>query len=109
MRPFIAALILCATPALADDWQVLDGAGVREALTDRKLTYDSGWQTFSATGKTLYNAGRDSWGTWDVRGDQYCSQWPPQGAWDCYDMETNGTDVRFVGSHNDVTVGRFID
>ena len=109
MRHFCAVLALVAGPAFADEWVVLDGPGVAAALTDRTVTYEAAWQTFNASGKTLYNAGTDSWGTWAVRGDRYCSQWPPNSAWACFDVDlsADGSAVRFRGQGADVTIGVF--
>lgn len=107
MRYFCAVLAIVAGPAFADDWMVLDGPGVWEALTDRVVDYDAAWQQFNASGTTLYNAGADSWGTWSVRGAQYCSQWPPNSNWACFDVDlkADGSAVRFRGQGSDVTIG----
>ena len=58
-----------------------------------------------ASGRTLYNTGRDSWGYWQVRGDQYCSMWPPSDLWACYDMARRGDVLRFFGAAGDSTDG----
>ena len=109
MRYFCAVVALLASPATAEDWQALDSAGIRDVLTDRQVTYEGAWQRFYVSGRTLYNAGQDSWGTWDVRNDQYCSQWPPNSAWACYDVDisADGAEVRFRGFGDDVSIGRF--
>lgn len=109
MRYFCAVLALVAGPAFADEWMVLDGPGVAAALTDRTVDYESAWQRFNASGTTLYNAGVDSWGSWTVRGALYCSRWPPNSAWACFDvdMRGDGTAVRFRGRGLDVSVGVF--
>ncbi|MBT8413761.1 MAG: hypothetical protein KJO30_05465 [Boseongicola sp.] len=109
MRNFCAALALMAGPAFADEWGVLDGPGISAILSDRTVDYDAAWQVFNASGTTLYNAGADSWGTWTVRGAQYCSQWPPNSAWSCFDVDisADGSAVRFRGQGSDVTVGLF--
>jgi len=70
MFRIIAALVLAAGPLWAQDWQALNGSEITAALTDRDLTYDNATQRFYASGRTLYNAGEDSWGYWAVRGDQ---------------------------------------
>ncbi|MGR3467556.1 MAG: hypothetical protein ACU0CI_06720 [Shimia sp.] len=104
MRAF--ALMLLATPALADDFKPMTGAQITEALTDTSLTYETGaTQRFYASGRTLYDAGRPSWGAWEVRDDLYCSEWPPASGWDCYAMDTDGAVLRFIGPRGDVTVG----
>lgn len=101
-------LLLCATAACAEEWTPLDGAGIDAALRGQKLQYADAWQEFRPSGRTLYNAGRDSWGYWAVRGDQYCSQWPPADGWACYEMARRGDWLRFIGSHGDVTDGQIV-
>ena len=100
-----------AWPALAEDWQVLDGAGINAALTARVLGYDPATQQdFKADGTTLYHAGgKDSAGRWEVRGDQYCSVWPPSDHWACYDVAVAGNKVKFVAEDGSETVGGYID
>ena len=114
MRRGIYALVLICVPvvALSEEatWQPMNGAEITAALTGRGLQYDSAWQDFRASGRTLYKAGRDSWGYWRVEGDQYCSSWPPSDLWACYDMERVGDRVRFIGSaEDDVTEARYRD
>ncbi|MBT8459407.1 MAG: hypothetical protein HKP37_06155 [Boseongicola sp.] len=107
MRYFCAVLAMMAGPAFSDEWAALDGLEVAAALTDRTVDYEGAWQRFNASGTTLYNAGVDSWGTWAVRGSKYCSQWPPNSAWACFDVDlkVDGSAVRFRGQGADVTVG----
>jgi len=100
----LMALVPMSTFA-QEAWTPLNGAQISEALTDRKLTYAAAWQEFRASGRTLYNAGQDSWGYWRVVGDQYCSQWPPSGLWDCYDMAQNGDKLRFIDAQGHATDG----
>lgn len=109
MRAALLAAFVAVTPANAADWSPLAGEAIRAALTGRVLEYGSAWQDFRTSGKTLYNSGADSWGTWKVQGDRYCSQWPPNGAWACYDVDisADGQSIRFRGSGNDVTVGKY--
>jgi len=109
MRRFVLCLLAVAGSAAAEDWRSMSGAEISEALTGKTLAYEVAWQEFRVSGQTLYNAGRDNWGYWRVEGDRYCSQWPPQGGWDCYNLESDGHDVRFVESNGDVTIGRFVD
>lgn len=107
-----AALFLSLRPGLApaEEWTLLDTAGVETALTDRKVVYDSGaWQEFRASGRTLYNAGEDSWGYWGVRDGRYCSMWPPSDLWACYDLQYDGARIRFVGEAGDITIGTYAD
>ncbi|NRB02249.1 MAG: hypothetical protein HRU30_03200 [Rhodobacteraceae bacterium] len=110
MKHAICALLLLMPGAvLAEDWTKLTGAEVHAALEGRTLQYKNAWQDFRASGRTLYNAGRDSWGYWGVRDDQYCSMWPPSDIWACYDLERSGDKLRFVGDHNDITEAVYRD
>jgi hypothetical protein len=98
---------LFAPAAFADnvEWTALSGEDITETLTGRAVQYVSATQDFRASGRTLYNAGRDSWGYWTVRGAQYCSLWPPQDLWACYEIEQQGDKLRFIGAAGDVTEG----
>lgn len=102
------AVSIPAASTWAEEWTPLTGPEIEAALTDRRVQYDDAWQEFRASGRTLYNAGRDSWGYWAVRGDQYCSQWPPADGWACYEMARRGDWLRFIGSHGDVTDGQIV-
>jgi hypothetical protein len=89
---------------------LLDGPAIEAALEARTVDYEDAngtWQRFYASGRTLYNAGRDSWGYWAVRGDQYCSQWPPGDLWACYDFAVNGDRIRFISDEGGITEGRY--
>lgn len=98
--------LLWAPVAQADQlWRDLSGPEIRAALTDSQIRYDAAWQRFYASGRTLYNAGRDSWGYWRVDQGSYCSMWPPSDLWSCYQVEASGQMVRFVGQAGDVTTG----
>ncbi len=56
-------------------------------------------QSFMASGSTMYtDGGNVSQGLWEVRADQYCSQWPPHEAWSCYDVTRDGPTITFIGS-----------
>ncbi|MCF6443390.1 hypothetical protein [Nereida sp. MMG025] len=106
----LIAAFVCG-PALAHvggHWQTFTGDEIKYMLNDRQLTYTTGGaQVFYSSGRTLFNAGQESWGTWEVRGDQYCSQWPPGDQWDCYtiqgDFESGG--VRFIAPDGSYTEG----
>ena len=105
MRYLAGALVLVAGMAQGGEWVPMTGPEIAETLTGHVFDYPSAWQDFRASGRTLYNAGRDSWGYWGVRGDQYCSMWPPSDLWACYDMQRSGDVIRFVGESGDVTDG----
>ncbi|MEM9850720.1 MAG: hypothetical protein AAF761_01850 [Pseudomonadota bacterium] len=111
MRMLATLAVLAVTaPASAEDWQqVLGERAVEAALDDRVVDYDTSRQWFYASGRTLYDAGRPSWGYWRPQGDQYCSQWPPNAGWACYDLfvSADGAKVRFLSARGDETVGVF--
>ena len=110
MFRWVLILGMLAGPAVAEEWRVLDGAGIAAALTARVLGYQDGaLQDFKADGVTIFDAGRARFGRWAVRGDQYCSVWPPSEIWACYDVEAMGLDVRFIARDGSVTEGRYID
>ena len=109
MRFAVILAVLLPAAALADDWAPLDGATITEALTDQWLKYTAARQHFGADGQTLYDAGRPSWGSWAVRGDQYCSVWPPSDLWTCYDVRQNDDVIRFVASDGSFSDGTLVD
>ncbi|MEL6479615.1 MAG: hypothetical protein AAFR17_19990 [Pseudomonadota bacterium] len=77
--------VLAAFPALAEEVAV-PGNEIHPLLADTTLRYEAAVQTFYRSGRTLYDDGQPSWGYWEVRGDAYCSQWPPQAGWACYQI-----------------------
>jgi len=108
MRALLVGIwVLCASPVASEErpWAAMSGAQIEQTLTGRTVDYATAWQDFRASGRTLYNAGRDSWGYWAVRDDQYCSMWPPSGLWACYAMAQRGNAVRFIGEAGDITDG----
>ena len=110
MRHFIWIAAVVPGLAAADGFVPMDGAGITAALTGRELVYEDGaTQTFGASGATTYDAGRPSWGRWAVRGDRYCSQWPPSDGWACYDMERNGDVLRFIADDGSITSGSYAE
>jgi hypothetical protein len=98
-----ASLFLLPYPALAADVK-MTGEEIGVALRDHTLqgTGEDGkpWsQIFQKTGVTYYSVGTaQSQGLWEVRGDQYCSQWPPNESWACYDIMRDGTTYSFVSA-----------
>ncbi|MCB4455552.1 hypothetical protein [Leisingera sp. McT4-56] len=104
------ALSSAVSPVWGGEWRSLSGEEVRAALEGKRLVYSSGaWQEFRASGRTLYNAGHDSWGYWDVRDGKYCSAWPPSDLWACYTLESDGEALRFVGESGEATTGRYAE
>jgi hypothetical protein len=103
----LAILGVVPTLAVAEGWQRLEGDGITTALAARVLGYPDGTlQDFFADGRTLYG---ESWGRWEVRGDRYCSQWPPSDRWTCYGVEQSGLDIRFTDDAGVTTTGRYVD
>jgi hypothetical protein len=103
------AAILGLVPAIATagGWQKLDGEGITSALAARVLGYPDGTlQDFFSDGRTLQG---ESWGRWEVRGDRYCSQWPPSDRWSCYAVDQSGLDIRFTDDAGHATTGRYVD
>ncbi len=101
----LAVLMPLQGGAQSTPWVTLSGSEIEEILTDQTVDYPGAWQDFRASGRTLYNAGRDSWGYWAVRGNQYCSMWPPSDLWACYGVARQGNVVRFIGDAGDTTDG----
>ena len=112
MRRLIMAMVVIVPAGASGEerpWAAMSGAEISAALTDRTLKYSAATQKFYASGRTLYDAGRPSWGYWRVESDAYCSQWPPSDLWACYKLEQLGDQVRFVGEQGDATTGDFIE
>ncbi|MEO0343501.1 MAG: hypothetical protein AAF198_08685 [Pseudomonadota bacterium] len=105
-RRFVLGMCLLAGQASAGEWKTLDGAAIDALLNDTRVAYSGAWQEFYASGKTLYNAGRDSWGLWRIEGALYCSEWPPNAGWDCYAMTQRGAAIRFIDAKGNVTEGQ---
>lgn len=110
MRITLALVLILGlgpAPVLADGWARLAGDEITRALGSRVLGYpDGSLQDFFADGRTLYG---DSYGRWEVRGDRYCSQWPPSERWDCYVVDQSGLDLRFTDDAGVATIGRYAD
>lgn len=110
MRRF--ALILLIWPGIltAEEFRPLTGPQILDALSGRTLIYDNGaTQVFEPSMATQYFLGRPSSGSWAVRENLYCSIWPPSDLWACYEVQSDGTRIRFVGNAGDVTEGVYPD
>jgi hypothetical protein len=103
MRNIVPLLLLTLiVPAQAEE-KPLTGDEIRAALSDRTVAgVDNGkaWQqTFQKGGATFYaQGGAVSNGFWDVRGDEYCSQWPPSENWACYKITGEGDALTFISN-----------
>lgn len=101
---WVLVFALLGTPAWADTR--LDGAAITAALTGKVLTFDDGAsQSFNADGETIYTKGPASIGHWQVRGDLYCSVWPPSDHWACYDVSQSGDSISFTAEDGSASVG----
>ena len=113
LRLFTVALVLSG--AARAEGQKLTGAEIKTALSDHTLqgTREDGklWQQiFQKSGATFYSVGNaQSQGRWEVRGDQYCSQWPPNESWTCYDMAVDAGDYYFVSASGQRTSGKLLN
>lgn len=105
--------------ALADGgFRPLSGQEIRATLADAKLLYldrsngepNGIWQMFRMDGQTLYvsgdGGGGQSWGTWFVKGNRYCSTWPPSTHASCYDVTRSDDLIKFRGTQGDTYLGR---
>ncbi len=104
LRLLVVLTFVCTLPAFAAE-RKLTGVEIRTALSDKIIEGidDSGrryTQVFQKGGLTIYNVmpSSSSNGLWDVRGDQFCSQWPPSQNWSCYDMTGDGKVMTFIAS-----------
>ena len=113
-RPVAAlALMLAATPALAE-WERLDAGALIDRLSGAEVTYeDIGWQRFLVSGRMIYRgaeapSGSSSPGEWRVQDDSLCSRWQPGGEWECYRVEIDGQGgIRFIDAYGNISAGRF--
>jgi hypothetical protein len=99
-RTFLMATFLVAASTCGAE--TLTGTQIEPALNDVTVWYEplsatSPRQFFNKNGQTPYvdAAGTKTFGAWLVRGDKYCSQWPPSEHWTCYGVAretlSNGT------------------
>ncbi|MEP0961899.1 MAG: hypothetical protein ABJQ70_10065 [Roseobacter sp.] len=86
--------------AAGDAWHPMDADQIKTVMTDKKLQYAHAWQNFSVSGRTVFNAGADSWGRWRVQNKHYWRKRALQEVWTCYDMARSESNLRFL---------RFID
>ena len=69
-------LLACLpTAVVSQEFVALTGTEIEAALNDTTLDNETGEErTFFASGRTAYDNGQPSWGSWMVRGDAYCSE-----------------------------------
>ncbi len=108
----ISAAVFCICAAAAAETKLL-GPEITALLSDHVMAGEAdgkAWeQIFQKNGVTFYSsAGAQSQGFWQVRGDQYCSQWPPSESWACYDMTRDGGAYAFVSSSGQRTSAKLL-
>ena len=102
MKRFVLMMALILVGGLGQAVQAeehkLADAEISVLLKDRSLYADGGVeQIFQASGQTFYlQDGNSSQGSWRVEGGRYCSAWPPNPSWACYDVLRDGDSVVFV-------------
>src|SRR4051812_26624292 len=92
LKLVLATTMALALPAAADEVP-MNGPAILKTLTGAHVEGSNWSQNFEAGGATVYTGadGKQSSGRWDVRGDEYCSQWPPSDVWACYAMAADTT------------------
>ena len=101
-RTFLLAVgLLSAAVVPAPAAEVaMKGADSLTTLKGARVEGPDWAQSFDDGGATIYTkGGAQSQGRWDVRGDQYCSLWPPSDVWACYAMTIDTSDL----AHEQVT------
>ncbi|MEO5759017.1 MAG: hypothetical protein ABIQ51_19375 [Mesorhizobium sp.] len=92
---FLAVQLLAATLSFAAfaDEATMKGADILTTLKGARVEGSDWAQSFDDGGATLYIKGSNqSQGRWDVRGDEYCSLWPPSDVWACYAMTIDSSN-----------------
>ncbi len=104
----VLAGIFWSSAVFGGSWEQLNQKESEQALVGTSLKYDNATQVFYASGRTLYDEGRESWGYWRVEGDRYCSQWPPADGWACYTVARRTLDgsIKFIGDSGAEAVGK---
>ena len=98
------SLSLLAAPLVAEERKLTTGE-IKALLPMIIASSETTRQTYSARGATTYtDRGRDSYGSWEARGDKYCSQWPPANGWACYDVLVDGETLIWVGDSGHRTI-----
>lgn len=98
----VSLLALSAVAQAAD--RLLTGAEIAERLSGHTYRHADVTkkveQIFHVSGDTYYiEDSAQSQGRWEVRGDQYCSQWPPGESWSCYTVAIDGEVLTFISKN----------
>jgi hypothetical protein len=103
MHKILLASLLMFTSAQAAETN-LTSAQMQMILSDKVLYGKEAEQIFQKSGITFYSAGgSQSQGNWKIDGEKYCSQWPPNEAWACYDMTQDGDKITFISKDGNRT------
>jgi hypothetical protein len=96
MKKILLASLLLISSAHAAETK-LTGAEMQAILYDKILYGKDVEQIFQKSGVTFYlSGGNQSQGNWKIEAEKYCSQWPPNEAWACYDMSRDGNKIAFI-------------
>ena len=109
MKLIFSFLIFLGTAQLSWAGNSLSADGIAALLTDATLYgQDNGHaseQVFQKSGVTFYSVGdAQSQGQWKIEDNKYCSAWPPNPSWACYDVANDGATVTFISSSGSRTV-----
>ena len=86
---YAALCVVLTVPAATASDRPLKGPEIDALIKGNTVTGKTGkggWkQFFAANGETSYSSRGEtpSYGSWEVRGDKFCSQWPPEQHWSC--------------------------
>ncbi len=79
-------LVFAALPAISAE-RTLSGAEIKALLPAVIVKGEGTSQRFSAAGATTFtDHGRESFGSWTIVGDKYCSKWPPSQTQACFEI-----------------------
>jgi hypothetical protein len=103
MHKILLASLLLISSAQAAETK-LTGAAMQSIFSDKILYGKDVEQIFQKSGVTFYlSGGSQSQGNWKIDGEKYCSQWPPNEAWACYDMTQDGNKITFISKDGNRT------
>ena len=116
MAAFLAATVSASAGEEAAKEKRADADRIYELLAGAKAVGEDFEQTFGdprgheSAPTSYWQANQGSFGRWKVVEDQYCSQWPPNDSWSCYDVlwsaEDGATRIIWVASGGERYVAR---
>lgn len=111
MIAFLAAMVSASDGEETAAEQRADAGRIYELLVGAKAVGEDFEQTFGdprgheSAPTSYWQGNQGSFGRWKVVNDQYCSQWPPNESWSCYDVlwsaEGGTTTIVWVSSGGD--------